>query len=323
MVWFRKKKNEDGDKKKKEKADALKKAVSAKKESSPAKKEKPALSSHQAEMLKKKLAAPPVVQEKPKKKPVEIQPPTPPAAQPVAKRFVHERDLPDGYGDNHIYLMVRDPYWIFSYWEIQKENQEKALRELGGNWDGVSSILRIYDVSDKKNAPSHFDILIQGLAKSWYINVQPNRSYVVEIGLIDRNGRFAVLARSNEITTPRAGMSEVIDERWMGIDFDKMYALSGGFQVGKSSAELQKLMEERLIGAISPIAPYGSIAVPSSWLSDFFVSQIRFQTINCKKPGCLPAEKYYCSVPADSTSSYQAGLPSNPHKFSKNSRGDP
>ncbi len=46
-------------------------------------------------------------------------------------------------------------------------------------------------------------------------------------------------------------MSEVIDEQWMGLDFDKIYALSGGFQVGKSSEELSRMMEERLKAAIS------------------------------------------------------------------------
>jgi hypothetical protein len=160
------------------------------------------------------------------------------------------KELPDGYGDNHIYLMVRDPYWLYSYWEIQRDYHESKLRELGGNWNEVNAVLRVYDVTDPSRKTS-YDIYLHGLVKNWYVNVQPNRSYFVEIGLLHRDGRYVVLARSNQITTPRSGMSEVIDEHWMGIDFDKMYALSGGFQVGKSSMELQKLMEERLMGAIS------------------------------------------------------------------------
>jgi hypothetical protein len=27
-------------------------------------------------------------------------------------------ELPSGYGDNKILLLVRDPYWVYSYWEI-------------------------------------------------------------------------------------------------------------------------------------------------------------------------------------------------------------
>lgn len=170
------------------------------------------------------------------------------------------RELPRNYGDNQIYLMVRDPYWIYAYWEIQKENQEKTLARLGGNWNDVQSVLRLYDTAKKETAPAFFDISLQGLARNWYIQVEPNRSYVVEIGLLHHDGRFLPLARSNEVTTPRAGMSEVVDEQWMGIDFEKMYALSGGFEVGKSSLELRKLMEERLKGAISSGSGAGVIS---------------------------------------------------------------
>lgn len=161
------------------------------------------------------------------------------------------QELPDNYGDNHIYLMVRDSHWLYAYWEIQKDHQEKYLALLGGEWSRVKSILRVYDTTSEKERPGYFDIFLEGLANHWYIHARPNRSFVIEIGLLHNDGRFVVLARSNEQTTPRDGMSEILDEEWMGIDFDKMYALSGGFEVGKSSLELKKLMEKRLWGAIS------------------------------------------------------------------------
>lgn len=170
------------------------------------------------------------------------------------------RELPDNYGDNQIYLLVRDPYWIYAYWEIQKHHQDKILQKVGGSWDGVVSVLRVFDITDGTNNPSYFDIILRDMARSWYINTQPNRVYVAEIGLLHRDGRYACLARSNEVRTPRAGMSEIIDEQWMGIDWDKMYALSGGFQVGKSSAELRKLMEERLKGAITSGSGAGAVS---------------------------------------------------------------
>lgn len=182
---------------------------------------------------------------------------TPPVPQPYAPE---RRELPDNYGDNQIYLLVRDPYWIYSYWEVQTDHQEKALAKIGGSWNGVTSVLRVFDITDGTNNPPYFDILLQNMVRSWYINGQPNHAYVVEIGLLHRDGRFICLARSNEVRTPRAGMSEVIDEQWMGIDWDKMYALSGGFQVGKSSAELRKLMEERLKGAVTSGSGAGAVS---------------------------------------------------------------
>ncbi|MFH1799400.1 MAG: DUF4912 domain-containing protein [Candidatus Omnitrophota bacterium] len=189
-----------------------------------------------------------------------------PPAHPSPKVEVPQRsqELPDDYGDNQIYLLIRDPFWLYAYWEIQKDHQEGNLKKLGGSWDRVVSVLRVYDVTDKKKGGPFFNIILQNMARSWYINTQPNRSYYVEIGLSHRDGRFICLARSNWVTTPRSGMSEVIDEQWMGIDFDKMYALSGGFQVGKSSAELQKLMEERLKSAISSGSGVGAVSSLSS-----------------------------------------------------------
>ncbi len=194
--------------------------------------------------------------------PTTVNPET--STQPNGHPYEPPRELPWSYGDNHIYVLIRDPYWLYSYWEIQKDHQDKILGKLGGSWDHVVSVLRVYDITDRKiNAP-FFDILLQNMASCWYINVQPNRSYVVEIGLLHKDGRFVALARSNEVTTPRAGMSEIIDEQWMGLDFDKMYALSGGFQVGKSSMELKKLMEERLRGAISSGSGAGVISSMAS-----------------------------------------------------------
>ena len=196
----------------------------------------------------------------------------PQAAEPVIApphyeaRPVRENpsELPDNYGDNQIYLLVRDPYWVYSYWEIQESHQRYHLNQLGGNWESVVSVLRVYDTTEKGKDPSFYDIVLQNMVRCWYLNTQPNHSYYVEIGLLHRDGRFVCLARSNHVTTPRSGMSEVIDEQWMSVDFDKMYALSGGFQVGKSSAELRSLMEERFKNAITSGSGAGAVSSMSS-----------------------------------------------------------
>lgn len=188
----------------------------------------------------------------------------PPPKVEISQRQETPRELPDNYGDNQIYLLVRDPYWIYSYWEIQEDHQQHHLAKLGGSWENVVTVLRIYDTSESKKTPSFSDMVLQNMVRSWYINTEPNHSYYVEIGLLHRDGRFICLARSNHVTTPRSGMSEIVDEQWMSVDFDKMYALSGGFQVGKSSAELRKLMEERFANAITSGSGAGAVSSLSS-----------------------------------------------------------
>src|SRR5207244_6374929 len=88
----------------------------------------------------------------------------------------------------------------------------------------------------------------------------PARSYPPDIGYGAARGRVYVLARSNVVCTPRAGVSDVLDENWADIDVGKaerIYAMSGGFDPTASSLELKQLFEERLR------RPLGSPAITS------------------------------------------------------------
>lgn len=62
------------------------------------------------------------------------------------------------------------------------------------------------------------------------------------------SGRFYPLVRSNVVSTPEPGSSDAIDENWTDVaeNFDKIYAMSGGYSPDNNSLELQELFEERL-----------------------------------------------------------------------------
>jgi len=175
-------------------------------------------------------------------------------------------ELPGKYGENRIAAMVRDPDWIFVYWEITPETLERARREVDPEGGRREMSLRVYDVTGKifdgNNANGWFDIDAVGRADNWYINTgAPGRSFCVEIGLLASGGRFHALARSDVVSTPPAGMSEETDERWMthGEEFERIYALSGGFEAGKGSAELHEMMQRRLREHLASEAP-GSLS---------------------------------------------------------------
>lgn len=164
------------------------------------------------------------------------------------------KDLPTGYGKDRIVVMVRDPYWLHAYWEITRQAIQRAEAALGQEWHTAKPILRLLDVTSADTS-SHSemivrDIEIHGGCNNWYIDVaNPPRSYRIDIGYLSRNGQFYVLARSNVVSTPRAGISDVIDENWADIDYqkaDRIYAMSGGFDPSASSLELKQLFEERL-----------------------------------------------------------------------------
>jgi hypothetical protein len=175
------------------------------------------------------------------------------------------KDLPAGYGKDRIVLMVRDPYWLHAYWELTRHAVKRAEAALGQDWHGAKPILRLLDVTAADTTAASErpvrDIEIHGGCNNWYLEVQnPPRSFRVDIGYLSRNGQFYVLARSNVVATPRAGVSDRLDENWSDLDMakaDRIYAMSGGFDPTASSLELKQLFEERLR------RPMGSPAVTS------------------------------------------------------------
>ncbi|HUW35048.1 MAG TPA: DUF4912 domain-containing protein [Planctomycetota bacterium] len=163
------------------------------------------------------------------------------------------KELAQDYGRDRLVLMVRDPYWAHAYWEVTQDAIDLAKSELGSEHDGSLSVLRIYELEGGETRLA-FDIELAGSATNWYINLgKPGGSFCVDIGIRTPSGRFYTLVRSNSVTMPPIGMSNVIDEKWVSLqeEFERMYALSGGFAVGSSSAEMRELFEKRLQQEIS------------------------------------------------------------------------
>ncbi len=179
------------------------------------------------------------------------------------------RELPQYYGDNKVVLMVRDPWWIFSYWELQPGFVEEKRHIIPPDKrQDASFVMRVYDISyidfNGTNAHYFFDITIPYGAEKWYINVNaPGRTWIAEMGWVSRDGSFYPIIRSNAVSTPLDGPSWITDEEWAVPEelFSKLYGLSigfGGLGAGLSSAEMHQLWSQQLFSAA------GSGAV-SSW----------------------------------------------------------
>ncbi|ACV61710.1 conserved hypothetical protein [Desulfofarcimen acetoxidans DSM 771] len=153
-----------------------------------------------------------------------------------------ELHLPQAYGFDRMVLMVRDPDWLYAYWEITATKQEEFYHNLGFNaWENSHPVLRVYDVTgvcfNGENANSYLDISVNDDADSWHINVgKANCSFCVDIGRKLSDGRFITLLRSNVVTTPRVALSECLDEEWMWIE--GIYRYMGKWKYGLSSAAL-------------------------------------------------------------------------------------
>jgi hypothetical protein len=174
-----------------------------------------------------------------------------------------ESELPFSYNQTRVVLMVRDPYWLYGYWDFSGETYH-GLANLFGNWERVPLTMRIYEVTNGQEVSLNhlYDLPLEHYARSWYIHVDgPQRSYMVDLGYIHPLEGFVTLSRSNMVTTPRDSISDVIDEEWMVIeeDFRRLYRLAGWGHQNANSAEIVESLIKRLereigSGAVSSLS---------------------------------------------------------------------
>jgi hypothetical protein len=150
---------------------------------------------------------------------------------------------------DRLVVMVRDPYWLHAYWELNPRSVERAQSALGQHWHATRPVLRLFRVAADGAAELQREIVIHGGVSHWYVDVQsPPQQYRMEIGYLTAGKQFYCLARSNTVVTPPAGTSDSVDENWADIDqnADRIFAMSGGYSDRGTSMELQELLEERL-----------------------------------------------------------------------------
>lgn len=171
---------------------------------------------------------------------------------------------------DRIIVLARDSYWLHAYWELSRTTLARAQAALSQEWHSAQPILRLMDVTSEDTtaaAEQHIrDIAIHGGVNNWYVDVlDPPRSYRIDIGYLSRRGKFYVLARSNIVSTPKAGVSDALDENWSDVQqrFERVQNPSSiGCGRANTSLDLRDLFEERLRrplcgGSIPPLSSSG------------------------------------------------------------------
>jgi hypothetical protein len=165
---------------------------------------------------------------------------------------------------DRIVVVTRDSYWLHAYWELSRTTLARAQAALGQDWHTARPILRVMDVSSEDTtsaAERHVrDIPIHGGVNNWYIDVlEPPRSYRVDIGYLSRLGRFYVLARSNVVTTPKAGVADPLDENWLDVRrqlerIENPASIGHGANGHSTAIDVHDLFEERLRRPMSSLS---------------------------------------------------------------------
>jgi len=152
--------------------------------------------------------------------------PRPSTAPPID----YGMDIPQEYGDTELVLLVRDPEWMFAYWEINEADRLRFGLHRGRAAKPMA--IRLYDITvGGPGLNGYVDIPVQPDASNWYLRMAPNRAYQADIGFYDELGRFVGVARSNGVNTPRNEPSDDVGEDTFMIvqeDFEKIFTASGG-----------------------------------------------------------------------------------------------
>ena len=122
-------------------------------------------------------------------------------------------ELPDSYAETRLVLMVRDPEWLFAYWDIDDGHWENLTRQHGDAAVRRENLtLRVFEMADQMQ---YFDINVGGLARDWHVRVGKSQTpFYCQLGL-KYHQDFITLAVSNTVVTPRNRLSDLFDEEWM------------------------------------------------------------------------------------------------------------
>jgi hypothetical protein len=134
--------------------------------------------------------------------------PTPPEPDQASVYLDYGPTLPDSYQQDTIFLMIRDPECIFTYWELSGRIAPDTFRLRDLKKYAVQWTLRTHNLSHKE----FFDTELETPANPdnvegrYYLAVRPDNEYQVEIGLLS-NQQFISLVKSNIVRTPLKGKS--------------------------------------------------------------------------------------------------------------------
>ncbi|MBN1283190.1 MAG: DUF4912 domain-containing protein [Proteobacteria bacterium] len=124
-------------------------------------------------------------------------------------------DLPWEYGKDRAVILVVDPTFVFTYWEITNESMRRAVDSVGLD---AKLTLRFYDVTHTHviEGSRYWDVEVFDRLGNWYLRLaSPEQKLCLEVGLKNPTGRFHMLARSNVMRLPPQGLAKPGPIKWM------------------------------------------------------------------------------------------------------------
>jgi hypothetical protein len=173
--------------------------------------------------------------------------------------FEEERFIfPETYGVNRIRLLVRDPEWIFAYWDVSPAAMKDFAKRIGERALALSRLtLRVVDPVSGGST----DILLPPGARWWYVRTDASRrTYRAELGVTLPSGEFRRLAESNTVVTPRVGPSPDRARRRMSYPDARELPLSEAVAASEAAKKAGLAREPWAPGAVAGAETPASVA---------------------------------------------------------------
>ncbi len=118
--------------------------------------------------------------------------------------------LPSAYGSRSLFLIARDPHWLFCYWDIDWQEYPPS-RIPGGK-----IVLKVYNADGAEIYAAEVD----PEARNWYIPASHgNALFYAELGFTNHDGAWEVIVRSNDASTPSDAISEDVRDSFATVPY--------------------------------------------------------------------------------------------------------
>lgn len=157
--------------------------------------------------------------------------PAPPVEEPSAGPSDRGLPVPAHYNMDRLVVLVRDACWLYVYWELKGGALDRLrFAHSAEVIDNSRWVLRVRNLAELNQRLIDVDIR----TGQWYLKVSPGTHFAMELGFINQQGEFVLVLKGNEVSTPRLGISPVVDEHWMILreDLEKLLHVSGGSATG-------------------------------------------------------------------------------------------
>lgn len=160
--------------------------------------------------------------------------------------------IPARYHEDFMTLLVRDPWWLYTYWEVTPARELAVEGVIGAEaYAFADPVLRLHDETSGET----WDIAITQDADNWYLNpARPDHDFVAELGRRSRSGEFYALLRSNRVHAPRDGPAEGEEGEWAcpAELFARLYPSGYWRRIGTSSPGFEWVPRQVGAAAFSP-----------------------------------------------------------------------